>query len=297
MRKILGLIVTYNPDLDHLNNLIQALLPQVEALIVIDNNSANFELREIKTNSPSLEILINDENLGLATAYNQGCAIAKEKGCSHFILFDQDSMPASNMVEMLYEALRTFNKDELRAAVAGPKYRDKKGQKLSPFVRIRDLHLERVECNDDQIVEVDHLISSGSLIDLRAVDQIGDFVDCLFIDYVDTEWCLRARTYNLLVLGVGSAYMLHNIGEAYLKIFNRELPSYPPHRLYYRLRNQLWLIKQPWVSWRWRVIDSVRCLKLMIVFVFFAPDKLKNFQFMLKGIRDGILSRMGKQQL
>src|SRR5690606_31053590 len=108
------------------------------------------------------------------------------------------------------------NKTLLAVAVAGPRYTDVKGQKLSPFVCINGFHLERVPCADGEVVEIDHLISSGSLIDMRAIDFVGNFVDELFIDGVDTEWCLRVRHHGLLILGVGRAAMQHNIGDAYL---------------------------------------------------------------------------------
>ena len=294
---IIGVIVTFHPNPEDLKNLINSVHTQVDQLFVIDNGSPNFP-EEIGTSSiTNLNILRNEKNLGLSTAYNQAIEHAKLRGATHLILFDQDSLPAEGMIETLFHAMQTANSDVLRAVAAGPKFHDKKGQKLSPFVRIKDYHLERVDCEEGQVVEIDHLISSGSLIDMRAFDQVGNFVDGLFIDCVDTEWCLRARAKNLLILGVGSASMRHNIGEAYLKIFNRELPLHSPHRLYYQFRNQLWIMKQPWVSWRWRIIDGIRCIKLMIVFIFFAPNKRKNLAYMMKGIRDGILSRMGRLEI
>ncbi|MFX8766500.1 glycosyltransferase family 2 protein, partial [Acinetobacter baumannii] len=37
------------------------------------------------------------------------------------------------------------------------------------------------------------LISSGSLISVEALKAVGLMRDYYFIDYVDTEWCLRAE--------------------------------------------------------------------------------------------------------
>lgn len=292
--KVLGIVVTYNPEPNTITKLIEILAAQVAAIVIIDNASDNFSTNELHTRYSNLNTVNNDENVGVATAYNQGCAIAKAQGFSHVILFDQDSIPASDMVNCLINAMAIKNQGELIVAAAGPKYTDIKGQTLSPFVRIKDFHLERVDCADGEVVEIDHLISSGSLIDIRALDTIGDFVDGLFIDCVDTEWCLRARYNKLVILGVGNAAMQHNIGEAYLTLFGRQLPLHSPMRLYYQFRNQVWLIKQPWVSWRWRIIDTIRCMKLFIIFILFAPNRLNNLCFILKGIFDGIYSRMGK---
>jgi rhamnosyltransferase len=294
MIKIIAAIITYHPDLDHLEKLSMALLHQVDKLLIIDNHSQAFNPTRLTTQSPKVELLINTHNTGLATAYNQACAIAKAQGFSHIILFDQDSFPAVDMVQALYNAMHKYNYDELVVAAVGPKYRDIKGQASSPFVRIKGYHLERVDCNENEVVDVDHLISSGSLIDMRALDIVGNFIDELFIDCVDTEWCLRVKHHKLRVLGVGSAVMDHNIGEKYLSVFGRQLPMHTPLRLQYQFRNQIWIIKQPWVSWRWRIIDSIRCLKLFMVYVVFAPNKIKNLSAIAKGITCGLINRMGK---
>jgi rhamnosyltransferase len=290
---ILGVIVTYHPEPVTIGKLVAALIPQVDALVIIDNASPNFSIIEFE-HCKKLSIIRNSENLGLGAAYNQGIAVAQAQSATHLILFDQDSLPAANMVNCLLRELLERNETSLTAAAAGPRYSDIKGQQLSPFVRIKNFHLERVPCADNEVVEIDHLISSGSLIDIRALRIIGNFVEGLFIDCVDTEWCLRARHYNLRLLGVGNALMDHNIGEQYLNVFGRQLPMHTPLRLQYQFRNQIWIVKQPWVSWRWRIIDVVRCLKLFIVYVVFGPKKIKNIRAIIKGIYYGIVNRMGK---
>ena len=291
---VFGVIVTYHPNVDHLEKLIMVLLHQVDKLLIIDNDSQAFNPSRLTTQSSKVEFFINAHNVGLATAYNQACAMAKAQGFSHIILFDQDSFPAVNMVQALSAAMCKHNCNELVVAAAGPKYQDIKGQASSPFVRINGYHLERVDCNANEVVDVDHLISSGSLIDLRAIECNGYFTDELFIDYVDTEWCLRARRRGLRILGVGNALMDHNIGEQYLSVMGRQLPMHTPLRLQYQFRNQIWLIKQHWVGWRWRIIDLIRCIKLIIVYLVFAPKKMSNMQAIAKGIYQGITNKMGK---
>ncbi|MCE3269385.1 MAG: gt2D [Burkholderiales bacterium] len=291
---VFGVIVTYHPNVGHLEKLIMVLLHQVDRLLIIDNHSQDFSPTDLVPQSPKVEFILNTHNVGLATAYNQACETAKAQGFSHIILFDQDSLPAMNMVQVLYAEICKYNSKELVVAAVGSKYRDIKGQAISPFVRIKGYHLERVDCNENEVVDVDHLISSGSLIDLRALERIGYFTDQLFIDYVDTEWCLRARRHGLRILGVGNAFMDHSIGEEFLNVMGRKLPMHTPLRLQYQFRNQVWLIKQPWVGWRWRIIDSIRCIKLIVVYIFFAPKKLSNLKAIAKGIFQGTTDKMGK---
>lgn len=293
MSYILAAIVTYHPDIDHLRALVASISPQVHRVIIIDNNS-NASLPIELGVTPEPQWQINSQNLGLATAYNFAINIAKEESATHLLLLDQDSLPAADMVSKLLQAMGKMAYEKLTIAAAGPNYADIKGNYLSPFVKMQGLRLVRVNCEIDEIAELDHLISSGSLIDMRAFEEIGGFSDFLFIDYVDTEWCLRARHAHLQLLGVGNAYMSHNIGDTSINIFGRQVLIHSPLRLYYQFRNQIWLIRRPWVSWQWRIIDGIRLFKLFIVFGLFVPGRIKNISFILRGIFHGLTSRMGK---
>jgi rhamnosyltransferase len=291
---VFAVIVTYHPDIPAVSHLIARLEQQVDWIAVIDNATPGFMENPPLHNPEKTTLIANPDNLGLATAYNQGIELARARGATHIILFDQDSLPALDMVDALSTAVNRYNHDKLIVAAVGPKYCDVKGQSVSPFVRIKRLHLERIDCKKGEVAEVDHLISSGSLIDMRAFNSIGTFSDSLFIDCIDTEWCLRARKKGYTLLGVGNALMTHNIGEYHLNIFGRQLPMHSPLRIQYQFRNQIWIIKNPNVSWQWKIIDAIRCLKLIAVYCLFAPNKLKNLYAITKGLIQGIRNTMGK---
>lgn len=293
---ILAVIVTYHPDINAVKRLIHQLEHQVDWIVLIDNATPGFSINLPEPTACKTEIVANTENLGLATAYNQGIKLARARKTTHIILFDQDSFPADNMVTTLAQSMSQYNLKQLQVAAAGPMYSDVKGQSSSPFVRLSGIHLERIDCNDEQVIDVDHLISSGCLIDLRAVDQIGEFTDSLFIDYVDTEWCWRARRNQLRLLGVGAAKMQHNLGEAHFLAFGKARVLHSPFRLYYQMRNQWWMILQPWVGWRWRTMDIIRSAKIFLAITVFAPERKKRIQYMCKGFIHAFLSRMKKLQ-
>lgn len=42
-------------------------------------------------------------------------------------------------------------------------------------------------------LEVSCVISSGMSVKKKTLDMVGGMKDELFIDYVDTEWCMRAK--------------------------------------------------------------------------------------------------------
>jgi rhamnosyltransferase len=83
MRRILAVIVTHHPEVPHLNALVDTLLNQVDALVIIDNNTPEFDRKSIRSSSVKIDLIRNENNLGLATAYNQGCLIATQGNFSH----------------------------------------------------------------------------------------------------------------------------------------------------------------------------------------------------------------------
>jgi len=287
---VFSIVVTYNPCLDTLKELLHALVPQVHAVKIIDNNStvnvsAWLEQQQLAT--VSVQSLTT--NKGVATAHNKGIQWAQAQQAEFVLLMDQDSIPAPDMVAKL---LNTLQQDSNIAAV-GPKYRDIKGSHQSPFVKLVGCKLCRMACADHEVVAVDHLVSSGSLISMTALQKVGVMQEQLFIDYVDTEWCLRAVHKGYTLLGVGAAQMTHSIGDQQVSIFGRKLAVHSPLRQFYVIRNGLWLLRQPWVSWHWRCMDIQRLFLIYITYSLFVGKRLQNWQMMNKGIWQAITRKMG----
>jgi len=287
---VFAVVVTYNPCLDTLKELLQALLPQVHAVTIIDNNSTvniNMWLEQQQLATVSIQSLTT--NKGIATAHNKGIQWAMEQQAEFVLLMDQDSIPAPDMVSKLLNSIQQDN----NIAAVGPKYLDIKGSHQSPFVKLIGRKLHRIACADNEVVAVDHLVSSGSLISTAALHKIGTMEEQLFIDYVDTEWCLRAIYKGYALLGVGAAQMAHSIGDQQVSVFGRKLAVHSPLRQFYVIRNGLWLLRQPWVSWQWRCMDIQRLFLIYITYSLFIGKRFNNWQMMSKGIWRAITGKMG----
>lgn len=294
MMNITAVIVTYYPNEDVLTRLVSALVSQVDRLLIVDNNSQDFDFSTIVASSKQISLHVNHENLGVAAGYNQGVSFAIEQSSSHVILFDQDSLPTPTMVGELVNALTVANTKGLSVAAVGPCYQEISGGDQSPFVKVSGIGLSRVNHDGKTPVEVDHLISSGCLIPIEAFKSIGLFEEQLFIDYVDTEWCLRARYKGFALLGIPSATMMHDLGDGHLTILKKRIVLHSPLRHYYLIRNGIWLIKQPWITWQWRVLDAIRLTKVFLVLSIFPKNSFNHFKMMLTGVLHAVTSRMGK---
>ena len=290
--RIIAIVVTYQPVLAVLEQLLDALILQVDSVVMVDNGS-HVDLQAWNNAHQTLHsiVLPLGDNKGIAAAHNAGIRFARESGAKFVLLMDQDSIPAPDMVERLVAAAT----DWPSLAAAGPRYLDERRNNPPPFIRIRGLTLDRRACAAaDSIVHVDYLISSGCLIPMSVLNKIGDMRDDLFIDYVDIEWGLRARRHGLQSYGVCSAHMKHSLGDHPLKFFNVSIPLHSPLRHYYHFRNAVLLYKEPWVPLNWKLVDGWRLFLKYGFYSLFATPRIAHWQMMTLGVWHGLTGKSGE---
>jgi len=289
---VVGVVVTYQPSLEVLEQLLDALVPQVTSVVIVDNGShSDLAAWSRGRHAGSIEVLLLDENKGIAAAQNVGIQWARNHGAEFVLLMDQDSIPAPDMVDKL---MASIAKQPLPAA-AGPRYLDERQNNPPPFLRVQGLRLERCACSsENSVVPVDYLIASGCLIPMSVLDLVGGMRDDLFIDYVDIEWGLRANYHGFQSYGVCSAHMLHSLGDHPIKFFGKNIPVHSPLRHYYHFRNAVILYKTPWVPLNWKAVDGWRlCLKYVFYSLFTKPRRA-HWRMMTVGVWHGLVGRSGK---
>src|SRR5262249_61559582 len=91
--RVCAVVVSYHPDVDLLEQALSALRSQVDHLVVVDNGSSRevLDWLERRGTQLSFEIVPLGRNTGVATALNHGIRSARERGCAHVLLIDQDS--------------------------------------------------------------------------------------------------------------------------------------------------------------------------------------------------------------
>jgi rhamnosyltransferase len=289
---VFAVVVTYHPELEQLARLLDALTPQVDAVVLVDNGSrVDVPSWCAGRAAPTVEVALLGENRGIAVAQNVGIAMARSVGAEYVLLMDQDSVPAPNMVEELVSAIRM----KPLAAAAGPRYMDERQQNPPPFIRIEGIRMVRCTCPSSEVVRsVDYLIASGCLIPLSVLNEVGGMREDLFIDYVDIEWGLRARNKGFQSYGVCSAAMQHTLGDKPISFFGKSIPSHSPLRHYYHFRNAVILYREPWASMNWKIVDAWRLFLKYIFYSVFAAPRLAQWNMMTLGVWHGITRKMGR---
>lgn len=294
--KIVCVIVTFRPEAAVLQRLLLALLEQVGHVVIADNGSESV-LTGILRAFPSGGISVVDMggNQGIAAGINRGVEAALALEATHLLFSDQDSLPALDMVENLFHACTFLERNGQKVAAVGPRYLDDRADNLPPFIRVEGLRLLRLSCTSDSVVvPVDYLITSGSLIPVEAWAAIGRMEEQMFIDYVDIEWGMRAKVRGYHCFGVCGAKMGHVLGEEPILFCGVKIPVHSPLRHYYLFRNAVWLYRQPWVRWNWKVVDGWRLLLKFGFYSLITPPRWLHFQSMVRGLWHGLIGRMGR---
>lgn len=292
--KFAAVIVTYNPDPSKITNLIERCKNSLNWIFVVDNGSYK-DIGWVKLLSSKAKLVRLQENFGIAYAQNVGISEAKALGVDALVLFDQDSDPHPDMISKLILAVDKLLCEGRKVACVGPRYLDKRQNNASPFVRLKGLRLTHAFCDkSNDIVTVDHLIASGSLIPMEALDVVGGMQDRLFIDYVDLEWCERAKSMGYQSYGVCAAKMMHELGDEPICLLGKAYPARSPLRHYYMFRNAIWLYRQGYVRWNWKIVDGLRLIRKYVFYSLFASPRHVHFWMMSKGVFHGLIGRMGK---
>ncbi|PSH03639.1 MAG: hypothetical protein CXZ00_11345 [Acidobacteria bacterium] len=282
--RVCAVVVTYNPDPTFLEN-IAILGAQVNHIVVVDNGSfggTEQHLRALQARQ-DCTVIRNRQNLGIAVALNLGVKYALEAGFNWVATFDQDSRVSDGFISRLLETYQQASHPE-KIAIIAPTYVDRESGIQQPIMRAR---------NGENLVTM----ASGNLLPSSAIQNVGLFDESLYMDYVDIEFCLRARRKGMLILQ-SPAVLFHSCGRlTHHRLFGRRFgaSNHSAERRYYITRNRLRLI-MPYAtdwSWLWREIKMMLAEATKIVLV--ENSKWKKFRAMAAGTADALSGKTGKQ--
>lgn len=264
-------IVTYNPNIGRLTENLEAIAPQVDRIVIVDNGSDNWPaVARVAARYP-VQAIRNEGNLGVAAALNQIASEARELGATWILTLDQDSVCGTGLVA-------AYERHVGEEGVA------------SMTCRITD----RSFSYEDASTELaDFCITSGNYIDLSEWERLGGFDERLFIDKVDTDYCYRLRLDGKKILNVPASGILHEVGTGTARhsllgkrfvVFNHSA-----FRVYYLVRNQVYFARkhrQTLGSAGYH--RSVRTAWTRIfVYLLYEGDKLVKLKQWAKGLHDG----------
>jgi len=301
---VMAIIVTYYPDAFHLQTLVNCLSSQVEEILIVDNTPAEEDkvfiaLTAGGTNFERLRMIRLGWNSGIAEALNIGIAAAASEEFSHVLLSDQDSLPTENMVDGLFRAEQELLSEGRKVGGIGPLIRDLVTEMDYSFqtqLPGKIFYSHQFPSSEKPNVCTTSLITSGMLIPMAVIEQVGNMREDLFIDHVDVEWCHRAIASGYELFGTGYAILQHRLGDGYIRVWYfgwQNISQYSPLRLYYRFRNFVFLLKLSYIPLAWKIRASWYWLGFLYSHIIFSSNRLNNLLAVARGVWDGIIGTTG----
>jgi rhamnosyltransferase len=297
-KRVVAIMVAYSPDDRVIVDAIESIRKQVDALIVMDNTPGGSDVfleKDFLRNKNNVSVVSLGENVGIAAAQNIGIQQALKSGADFILLSDQDTRyPDKYVVEML-EAYHTVAKEKKIAAIA-PDFFELNRKEKNGFVVSGGIFSKKIH-PDSGCVEAAEAIASGMIVPSDVFKSVGLMDEELFIDWVDLEWCWRARRKGYAIIGCADVVIDHTLGDMARKVGARSYPMRSPLRHYYIVRNAVYLaLRSPVVTLGMRINLIAKSIKYIVGFTLLGKPHNKHLGYSLRGVYHGFIGRMGRYQ-
>jgi len=271
-------IVLYNPSDDEIANVQR--LAEVYPGAVVDNSAESaFKGNQIGR----MCYMPLHENVGIAKAQNIGSRyILEQTDATHIVFLDQDSTVADTYPQNIATAFEKIKQDFPNLGFLGPATENKETGKAYKSVIHKDHALSA------DFIPRRELISSGGCTTREVLEEVGLNEERLFIDYVDFEWCWRARCKGYICGFTPCVTIKHMVGHKTIYICGYTIILSSPFRYYYQFRNHLWLSRRGYVPLQWKVNHAIKHLSRLLYFPLLIKSGGTYWKYMVKGLAAGI---------
>lgn len=273
--KITAVIISFNPDCTVLFNNIKSYSEHVDKVVVVDNSTKLEIKNKIERRCKNYRFIYHsmNGNKGIAAALNVGFDYAIKNRAEWVLTMDQDSSFVSDL-EGYKSYIRCNNCSEILLLAPSYNYHN-----LSNVENTKSLNLKVVP-------------QSGNLVKLSNYLKIGPYREDFFIDFVDYEYCFRAKSHNLLLHQISSEILNHESGVCTIISFLGIKYNYfesSPVRYYYVVRNGL---KTALAYKNFQSLFIV--LKTITRIIIIENNKIVKLKFALRGGIDFFKSKEGE---
>jgi rhamnosyltransferase len=221
-------VILYHPKKEDIAN-ISTYSTKVEKVYILDNTEEKSN-ENLYIGMENVSYFWDGENKGLSVRLNEACKKAIADNFDYLLTMDQDSSFLEENIDRYFKDILNFKGKE-KVAVYGLEYSEN-------------------DINDttENYIEVDHLITSASVINLQLYTEIGGFDENLFIDGVDIDYCYSALSKGFKNIKFARNFFNHSLGVRSrrgsiftLYLIKKNVSVHSSLRVYYMYRNMLYI--------------------------------------------------------
>ncbi|MEI6728539.1 MAG: glycosyltransferase [bacterium] len=290
-KQVCAIVVFYKAGEKEFLNVIHTD-KQTSQTIVVFNGQTDTEKELTQKHFAKTEIktIINDQNLGIAAALNQGVKKAIKQNFQWVLTLDQDSTIGEKMVDKMLSVYEEMLKDGINKNQIGilePVLVDK----LTGFEK-------RKNKSELTYIQIKDCYTSGNLIPTEVFSRAGFYNEGLFLYHVDTDFNLNLINNGLKIYEVSNATLYHQEGSlTEHKLFGKTFSTTNHSKIarYYFARNEILMLRKYWLTNPNWCLESINWyIRMLLKVVIFEKDRLAKFKFTIIGILDGMMNRIGK---
>lgn len=236
---ICAVIVTFNPEIVLLHKVVEAIIEDVAALFIVDNNSDNCgEIFNDMKKYLNVQIITSDSNQGYPAALNKGIEKALDVESDVVLLLAHDTVLHAGAVREV-KAFYDQHK-EMRIGIMSANLERKAGS----------------DSSGDGFSYKRMVFSTGIFVPRQVFERVGLFNRQFFIYHEDDEFCIRVRKAGFKIVQLDQLYGSFKEGAATAhiwfptparflrtgKIFEEvPIPARKAELIYYIARNGLYI--------------------------------------------------------
>lgn len=279
---IAGVVILYHPDIQLLSENIKTYVQGVKQLYIYDNSETKTPGIEeaLSKLHPFIQYHYFNANEGIAKRLNRAVEDAAKNNYDYLLTMDQDSSFKEG----------DFEKYKLQIQSAAYTNVAQFGVNCQPNLTIPK----------EQPEEALTLITSGSILNLSLIERVGVFNEDLFIDFVDAEFSYRVIQNGHINLMFSNIILNHVLGKLIegrsLANFKKTLRiTHSPIRVYYIIRNGLYLLFKAKGLNAIMKKDVLRCIKILKNDLIYNPELVSVYKNLFSGIFAFLSNKKGKK--
>ena len=271
---------------------------QLQEIIVVDNASTDETRSVLAACYPEVTVLPMPANLGTGGGLAAGIAYAAQQKKHDWIwMFDQDSVPAPDALDIIMQEAQQFDGNPSEIGMLAALAVDQQMENSStPWLWRNTFVKPPAELLSHSIMFADLVITSGAMVRREVVETIGLPRSDFFIDFVDYEYCLRARSRGYKIAVITRAKLYHEIGQARkIRFLGRRWfwSDHRPFREYYMSRNLAYSIWWLYPSVAAKALVVRHLSRHAVGVLLFGSEKLDCLRKMVQGFSDGRRAILG----
>lgn len=272
--RILGIVITYKPNIGLMIKNIERYVTNIDTLIIWIN-TPSMSMNDFanlfcdKYYFKKLILMGDNVNRGLSYPLNYARKYAIDNCYDYLLTMDQDSY----IVNFDYY-INTIEKYDNHNCIY--------------CMRINDDVDYSNECDENY-----DLINSGSIYGILALQKIGTFNELFFVDGIDTEYCIRAILCNIKIYMINNAKIIQSFGDhREYNIWGKKyvISNYSYRRLYGIIFSNVVMFREFPIKWKMYILKRLSYLwglNLLLKILVYESDKIIKIKAILKGYKDG----------